>query len=93
MQSELISMISLLANQKVEIDVIGLCESFLSDEKMSLLNVLNYNLHYLNRCSMKNGGVAILVKKDLEFTVRDELSIFKEGYFESCFIEIHGKHK
>ena len=51
-----------------------------------------YNLIHKSRmCSKKGGGVAILLDKTLQYKSRDDISIFYENYFESCFIELTDK--
>ena len=37
----------------------------------------------------KNGGVVILLKDHLKYTLCDDLSVFKEGEFESVFTTLH----
>ena len=39
----------------------------------------------------KNGRVAILLKDNLKYTIHDDLSVFKEGEFESVFTTLHFK--
>ena len=46
-----------------------------------------YNLVHKNRINRSRGGVAIYVKSDIEYKIRDAISIFDGGEFESSFIE------
>ena len=39
----------------------------------------------------KNGGVTILIKEHFNYTIQEDISIFKEGEFESIFRDIHFK--
>ena len=46
-----------------------------------------YNFIYTNRISCSRGGIAIYVKSNIEYKLRDDLSIFEEAEFESILIE------
>ena len=78
-------MISELAEQKIAVDFILLCETFLADNISHM-----YNLICSNRQSLR-GGVAIYINSKLNFTRRNDLEIFLAGQFESLFIEIKSK--
>ena len=39
----------------------------------------------------KNDGVAILLKDYLKYTIHGDLSVFKEGEYESVFTTLHFK--
>ena len=54
-----------------------------------MINIPRYNMTYKN--GGKNGGVAILLKGHLKYTSHDDLSVFKEGKFESVFTMLHFK--
>ena len=41
----------------------------------------------------KGGGVAIFVKHKFQYKIREDLSIFDEGLFESVFIEVSINNK
>lgn len=70
------------------LDFLLICETFLTDNITDQYNLPGYNLVYKNRSLKKKGGVAIYVKNKYNFILRDDLSVFQEGVFESVFIEI-----
>ena len=74
-------------------DFILLCETFLSNVNFDLFQIPNYTLVEKHRKNTMRGGVAIYVKNDYEFLLREDLSIFNEGEFESIFVEIQQKNK
>jgi len=82
-----------LNNQKAKPDIIMLCETFLNDNNISLCKIPGYRLIEKHRINCSRGGVALLVSSDLSYTIREDLTIFHEGIFESCFIEIKPKSK
>lgn len=77
-----------LDEQKCQIDLIMLCETFLTDLNSNKYKIDGYTLVELHRSKMRQGGVAIFVRNGLNFRVRDDLNLFDEGFFESIFIEI-----
>ena len=54
---------------------------------MHLFKLPSYKLIYKNRKIKSKGGVAIHVRNNVQFDLREELSAFVEGEFESIFIE------
>ena len=40
--------------------------------------------------NIKQGGVAIYIHNDTSFKCQEDPSVFHEGLFESCFMEIEG---
>ena len=54
-----------------------------------IINMTGYNMIYKNGKTKKNGGFAILLKDHLKYTMCDDLSVFKEGEFESVLITLH----
>ena len=72
-------------------DCILLCETFICDQNAKLFNLPGYNLFHKSRQIKSKGGVAIYLRDDLKYKLRDDLSIFIEGEFESLFIEICGQ--
>ena len=71
----------------VELSFILLCETFLHDGHSNIFELPGYNLVHTNRINRSRGGVVIYVKSDIEYKIRDDISIFDEGEFESIFIE------
>ena len=69
-----------------------LCETFLTDHTMRLVNIPGYKIINNNHKQSKGGGMAILIRDDLPFKRRDDLEDFK-GMVETTYIEIKTKAK
>ena len=82
-----------LQDQNIYLDAVLLCETFLHEGNANLFNIEGYHFEYRNRTQMSRGGVAIYIRNNISYAVRNDLSKFIEGEFESLFIEaiIHGK--
>jgi hypothetical protein len=80
-----------LNNANINIDFILLCETFLNDSNTQLYNLQGYNLISQNRSRLARGGVAIYVKSEYNYKLRNDLSVNVEGEFESIFIETKSK--
>ena len=76
-----------ISEAHVEIDYILLCETFLNDDSAHLFELPNYNLVYKNRTTKSKGGVAICIRDNIQYILREDHSNFVEGEFESIFIE------
>ena len=74
-------------------DVLLLCETFLSKRKHKLINIPGYTLLSNNWEKSKGGGTAILIKNHLSYTRRSNLEEFQEGQLETTYIEIQSKNK
>ena len=90
---ELKSLLSILKTKNLLIDVILLCETFITDNSKESCKLDDYELIEEHRKNMQKGGVALYVHKSLKFVERRDLNIFEEGFFESCFIELCTKSK
>ena len=86
--NELKSLLTILSNSNCEIDIILLCETFLNDNTVAACNIPHYTLIESHRTNLSRGGVGIYVNNKIRYKERYDLSIFKEGYFESCFVEV-----
>ena len=84
---QLQTLLSELSDAHVEIDYILLCETFVNDDNAHLFKQPNYNFIYKNRNIKSKGGVAIFIRDNIQYNLREDLSIFTEGEFESIFIE------
>ena len=86
------SMFQNFNNFKVEIfqsgilDVIGFCESHLTDDIQSLYMLPNYNCYTTNVLSNK-GGVCLFVRKNINSKIRVDLCL-KTDHFEAVFAEL-----
>ena len=65
-----------------------LCETFLSNNTMSLLNIPGYNIFADSRTQHKGGSTAILVRNGITCKRLPNLLKFKEKELESTFVEI-----
>ena len=77
-----------LANKGHPIDIVLVCETFLTTEKVNLCQIDNYTLLETHRKNQRGGGVALYINKRIKFEERMDLQVFDEGQIESHFIEI-----
>ena len=66
-QSKLRQLLQTMANKNSQIDVLLLCETFLTTRTERLVNILGYSLVTNNRKDYKGGVVAILIKHGITF--------------------------
>ncbi len=85
---ELKTLLCKLKTKNLTIDVILLCETFISDSNKQSCKLENYDLISEHRKTLTKGGVAVYVHEKLKYIERKDLNIFEEGFFESCFIEL-----
>ena len=91
-QQELCQLIRSTEKKNSRIDVILLCETFLSSKTKSMVNIPGFS-HISNFCkSKKGGGVSILLREGIPYKRRLDLDIFREGLTESVFVEIRSKN-
>ena len=76
---QLQTLLSELSDAHVEIDYILLCETFVNDDNANLFQLPNYNFIYKNRKIKAKGGVAIYIRDNIQYNLREDLSIFIEG--------------
>lgn len=84
-----------LESANIYIDFILLCEIFLYGSEQELqCHIPGYQFVCTNRKSKTKGGVGIYVNNKHQFKIRNDLSTFIEGEYETIFIEINSKtHK
>ena len=95
-KQQLLELLNTIEEAQSAIDVLLLCETFMTETNKNVCRIKGYTLtEYEYRKNMKQGGVAIYVKKGVKTVSRKDLNVFKEGEFESCFIELvtDTKHK
>ena len=85
---ELKLLLEKLKNQEILIDVILVCETFLTDTNKNLVDIASYTLEESHRKNRSGGGVAIYLSKTLKYKRRKDLEIFNEGQVESIFVEL-----
>ena len=67
--------LTLLASMACKFDIIGISETWLSDEIMGSYNMPDYNIIYNNRQEGRGGGVAIYIHKSFSYKERHEFEI------------------
>ncbi len=77
-----------LAERNVDLDFILLCETFSTNENADLFNIPSFRLFHNCRQGEQRGGVAIYAKERLKYKLRDDLSLFYAGQFESVVLEV-----
>ena len=85
------SLIHELSSQHFEFDIIGISEIFKTDRHNFDLPGY-HDLLSKTRTNSNRGGVGIYIKNNIQYSVRDDLSIFIPNIIESIFIEIKVKH-
>ena len=74
--------------------IMALCETFLGhDTLLSSFNFPGYELIARSRSSMGRGGLAFIVRQDLNWKIRKDLDIWKEGKIETLSIEIQFENR
>ena len=68
-----------------------LCITFLTDNNYVFYTIPGYELVCRNRQTGSRGGVAMYIRDDLNYIIRDDISVNIDGKFESIFIEAHSK--
>ena len=69
-------------------DIVGLAETWLDEESEKGVAVRGYGAVCASRKEKGGGGVALLLRDGLVYRERPDLGKFKEGVFESLFLEI-----
>jgi exonuclease III len=92
------SFCNLLNNLKLvncEIYIAVVCETFMNKNNIHESTIPGYRIEYKYREEKTQGGVAIYINNKIKYIPREDISVFQEGLFESCFIEIvtNNKHK
>ena len=85
--AHLVEFDALLSTMNISFDVIALTETWLTAQNADLYNIMGYNCVHKYRSDTRGGGVSVLVRKTLNFTHRNDISIFNSD-IESVFIEI-----
>lgn len=85
-----IHLLEAIIQEKPELQVICISESWLDEKKKDLLKIENFTIgSYFCREQHKCGGVCILVKNTLEYFDRFDIGSFSlEMIFEICAIEV-----
>ena len=68
-----------------------MCETFLTDNKYVFYTNPGYKLVCRNKQTGSWGGVVMYIRDDLNYIIRDHISVNIDGKFESIFVEVHSK--
>ena len=58
-----------------------------------MYNISDYNLVTANRKNKSGGGIGMYIKEQINFQLREDLSVFNEGVLETLFIELKNNKK
>ncbi len=83
----------LLISTNFKPDLILLCETYLNDKNKHLYQLNGYQFISKARTNKACGGVAMYIKNDINFKIRNDISPHEEGILESIIIEILNKEK
>ena len=78
---------SYLSNLNIEFTVIGLTETWLSQDTVDLYNLDGYQHFNLFRGSKRGGGVSLFIKENITADIRNDLNIMHSS-IECLFLEI-----
>ena len=82
----------MVAKKYSPVDIVLLCETFLTDKTCKLVKIPGYELIASNpKKTTRDGGVAILLNQQITHIRRSNLEEFHEGKLESTYIEIKSK--
>ena len=87
-QDDLKILLHKLNTKKSSIDMVLLCETFLNNKTVNLINIPGYTMISNNRSQAKGGGTAILIKEGLKYNRHKDLDVFIEKKVESVFTEL-----
>ena len=77
-----------LQNLDHKFSFIGLSETWFTDDTVDNYGLLGYNLENIVRYNSRGGGVSILIKLGIQYSVRQDLCV-NDNLFQALFIEIH----
>ena len=87
-QQELKHPLRMLDHKGSKVGALLLCETFLTDKTLKLVNILDYKLISNNQHDAKGGGTAILIRKNIPYRIRRDLMEFQEKEAEMTYIEV-----
>ena len=90
--SETKLLLETLHNKNSTVDIMMLCETFLSKNTAKLIKIPGYTLVSNYPKNHKGGGMSVLIKDGIPFKRRKDLDVFEEKHTESTFIEISLKN-
>ena len=72
---------------KINFSIIGITETWITDNDPNIFNIQGYNFITANRKSKPGGGVGLYIAENIEFKERNDLTVEKDDILESLFIE------
>ena len=87
-QTELRQLLQMMANKDSSVDILLLCETFLTTKTENLVNIPGYKLIANSRKDHKGGGVAILIKEGITYKKQADLNSMNEKEQESVYVGI-----
>ena len=79
-----------LSGLNFQFPIIALTESWLRDDNADKYGISGYTSEHNIRPNRRGGGVSLLIKDDIEYTIREDLC-YQNGIMETLFIEIDKK--
>ena len=76
-----------LKSLKIDFSIIGLTETWLTDNYANIFDIPGYKFIMANRKNKNGGGVGMYITEKVDFKLREDLSVFKENILESLFVE------
>ena len=90
-QRELKYLLRTLEHKGSKVDALLLCETFLTDKTLKLVNIPDYELISNNQHNAKGGGTAVLTRKNIPYQIKRDLGEFQEKEAEMTYIEVSTK--
>ena len=87
-QAELKLLMDTLNSKNSPIDILLLCETFLTKHTIGMVNIPGYDVISNHQKDFKGGGTAIVIKKGIPYKRHQDLDVMIEKQVESTFIEI-----
>ena len=83
-QSDISRLITDCTNSHKKVNVVMLCETWVTKETKNLINIPGYDFVGLEHENKKGGGVGILVARELKYKIRNEYSKMIKNM--ECFV-------
>ena len=91
-QQELSQLLRNLERKGSCVDIVLLCETFLTQKTEKMVNIPGYKLIGNHHPTRKGGSFCILLNENIPYKRRHDLNFFEEGILESVFKEITAKY-
>ena len=91
-QVELKQLLCDLERKNLRVDIMLLCETFLTEYNIKLVKIPGYTLISNHRKNTNDGGVGILIRNEIPHKCRKDIDVFVEKELETVFIEINAKN-